>query len=275
MVDPVAAVQSAFPGHRVELEGAGQMSVAVRVDDELIVRVPRHEYGIGRLRFEVDLLRTIGHLVTVRIPEIVESELDLPPGQAFVAHRRIAGRLLDRSSVEALGQGEIDHIGRQVGRFLSELHAIDLALVPGVPLSTPAVLASQLAAEVDERLSARLSRQQLDGLLVDLAGLHAIPDLPVVLAHSDLGGNIVVDEAGNVGIIDFGSCSATHPAVDVASVSTLGGRFVHAVAAEYPLLGTLSVEADAVSRTFRLQDLLHGARQDDWAYVGAILDSTS
>ena len=275
MVDAVSAVQSSFPGRRVELVGAGQLSSAVQVDDDLIVRVPRHQYGINRLQFEVDLLRTIRDQLTVTTPEIVEVGLDLPVGQAFVAHHLIPGRVLQRADVGTLCPNEIEHIGRQVGRFLDELHAIDLALVPDVPVLTPSDFASQLKAEAEDRLSAHVSPQQLDTLFLDLAELKALPDRPLVLAHTDLGGNIVTDEAGNVGIIDFGNCFATHPALDVASLSVLGDLIVEAAAAEYTLLGALAHEAEAVTRTFFLQDVLYGARQEDWSYVRRMFSPTS
>ena len=49
-----------------------------------------------------------------------------------------------------------------------------------------------------------------------------------------VGGNVLVDSQGGVSIIDFGSCLATHPAFDAASLSVLGPEIYHAAAVEYP-----------------------------------------
>ena len=81
-------------------------------------------------------------------------------------------------------------------------------------------------------------------------------------------GNIVVDDSDDrLGIIDFGSCFVTHPALDVASLSVLGTRLLEAAARAYPLLGSLGGQAEAVRQSFMCQDALYAARQQDWDYV--------
>lgn len=275
MVEDIAAVQESFPGRTVTLEGQGQLSSAWRVDSDLIVRVPRHAFGIDRLRFEVRLLEALRPRLSVPIPEVVAVELDLPVGRAFVAHRRIPGHVLGRGAVAALTPQGVDAVGEQVGRFLRELHAIDLADLNDVPVQTAAQFATVLTAEVEALLKPRLRLDQVDALKLTLAELECLPAGPVVLAHTDIGGNIVVDENDRVGIIDFGSCFATHPAFDLASLSVLGDDLVRAACAHYPLLGTLSHEAEVVARTFFLQDALYGARQEDWDYVHEMFASVS
>jgi len=273
-VDP-SAVQHAFPGRSVAFEGEGQLSTAWRVDDELVVRVPKHPFGVERLQFEVRLLASIGARLEgiAAVPRIVDARLDLPVGRAYVAHRRIPGTLLHVQDIASLPRAGVDRIGAQVGRFLRELHAIDVADLPEVPVRTAQQFAADLAAEVDSLLRPRVRPDQLDELETTLRHLARLPSAPMVLAHTDIGGNIVVDHDDGVGIIDFGSCFVTHPAFDVASLSVLGPEVVQAAAAEYPLLGELQDEAEVVAQTFFLQDALYGARQDDWEYVAAMFSS--
>jgi aminoglycoside phosphotransferase (APT) family kinase protein len=260
-------VRRAFPGRAVQVEGEGQLSWAFRVDNELVVRVPRHAFGVERLRYEVALLAAIRPRLTVTVPEIVDAILDRPAGEAYVVHRCIPGRILDLASVEAMEPSRLESVGRQIGIFLRELHAIDVADLDA-PRLTPSGFAAQLAAEVDAVPSDVVTKTQVAGLHRTLRALATVPDSPMVLCHTDIGGNILVDDAdGSVGVIDFGSCFVTHPALDVASLSVLGTTVLVAAASEYPLLGALSAEADAVRQTFMCQDVLYGARQQDWDYI--------
>jgi len=269
MGDGVPELQDFFPGRSITLEGEGQLSIAWRVDDELVVRVPKHPFGVDRLLFEVRVLKSIGTRLdaAASLPRIVDARLDLPVGYAYVAHRRIPGRILRRTDLASLPQDRVEHIGAQVGRFLRELHALDLADVPDVPVRTPQQFAADLTIEVERLLRPRIRPDQVAALQATLRDVAALAPKPSVLAHADIGGNIVVDDEGHVGIIDFGSCLATHPAFDVASLSVLGEDLVRAAAAEYPLLGKLRREAEVVAKTFLLQDALYGAKQQDWEYV--------
>lgn len=108
----------------------------------------------------------------------------------------------------------------------------------------------------------------------ELAAVAALPDNPRVLCHTDLGGNILVDEdTGNVAIIDFGSCMISHPAFDLATLSSLGRDFAEACCEPYPELRAFEAGATDIMATFALQDALYGARQDDWSYVEGVLSA--
>lgn len=274
-MEGLEAIRAAFPGQPVKLEGEGQLTWAFRIGPDLVARVPRHRYGIDRLAFEVDLLETIRPLLSVRVPEIVEVALDLPPGQAHVVHRRIPGQVLSPESVGDLRAERLERIGRQVGTFLRELHEIDLDKVPAVPRLTPSTFADQLRAELDALPAGLVPSEALPTLYRDLEGLAVLPTSPAVLCHTDIGGNIVVSESDDeVGIIDFGSCFVSHPALDLASLSVVGEELTRAATKEYSRLGQLRDEAEAVRRTFVLQDALYGARQEDWSYARGIFHGT-
>jgi aminoglycoside 2''-phosphotransferase len=265
-----------FPGRAITLEGEGQLSIAWRVGDELVVRVPKHSFGIDRLRFEVRLLESIGTRLdaAAALPRIVDARLDLPVGRAYVAHRRIPGRILRPGDVASLPRDRIELIGAQVGWFLHELHALDLATIADVPVRTAQQFAADLTVEVETLLCPRIRPHQVAALEAMLGEVAGLPAEPSVLAHTDIGGNIVVDDEGHLGIIDFGSCFATHPAFDVASLSVLGEDLVRSAAAAYPLVGNLRSEAEVVAKSFFLQDALYGARQEDWGYVADMFATT-
>ncbi len=276
MGDNASAVEDAFPGRAITLEGEGQLSIAWRVDDELVVRVPKHSFGVERLRFEVRLLESIGTRLdaAATLPRIVDARLDLPVGRAYEAHRRVPGRILRQPDLASFPRDRIELIGAQVGGFLRELHALDLANLPDVPVRTPQQFAADLAVEVDTLLRPRIRAHQAAALEATLREVADLPAEPSVLAHTDIGGNIVVDDEDHVGIIDFGSCLGTHPAFDVASLSVLGEDLVQAATTTYPLLDNLRREAEVVAKTFLLQDALYGARQEDWGYVADMFAAT-
>ena len=180
---------------------------------------------------------------------------------------------MSRDVVRRWPQARLRVVAAQVATFLKELHPlIEEGRAATAPEVRPRGFAAHLSAEVDKLLAPRASGAAIKRARQELADLGALPDSPIAVCHTDLGGNIVVDDlTDSVGVIDFGSCFITHPALDVASLSVLGDDFVDACAADYPLLATVAAEAAAVRRTFALQDALYGARQEEWSYVDGIL----
>lgn len=277
MVEPSPAdtVHGAFPGSRVESAGEGQMSAAFVVDDTLIVRVPRHAHGIEQLRHEVEILAAVRAHLPLPTPVFTHVVLDVPVGKAYVAHRRLSGKVLIRDDVTDMSTNRIRIIGRQIGTFLKELHTVDLAMVPGVSRYSIAQVADRLRQGAESLLRPRLMPNQFAALLDDIAALRDLSSRPTVLVHADIGGNLLIDEYDNVSVIDFGSCVASHPALDAASLSVLGDAIYDSAAVAYPLLAQLSVDVAAVRATFLLQDALHAAVQEDWQYLEELFDLTS
>jgi aminoglycoside phosphotransferase (APT) family kinase protein len=266
----LALVRSLHPERVVEVEGEGQFNDAIRVDDRWVVRVPRHAVGVAALRREVELLRVVRPAVEIPVPWFVEDALDRPVGEAYLTHERLPGEVLRRATVDGRSDERVDEIGRAVGTFLAELHAVE---VSGLEVRRRSLgeLGRELARDVDSLLGGVLPASALASLHDDLRGMLDLPPEPAVLCHTDLGGNLVVDEAtGSVGVIDFGDCVVSHPALDVASLSVLGPRLLDAAASVHPLLTSLEAEAEVVRRTFRCQDAVHAARQADWAYVRSL-----
>lgn len=257
----------------MRLEGEGQLSVAVRVGHETLLRFPRHAFGADQLAFEVRLLERVRPYLQMSVPEVVEVALDEPIGRAYVAHRHLPGTVVRGEDIAAWPAARVQRVGAEVGVFLRELHALaSVGREAGASQLTARAFGKSLAEEFDELLAHRtndLGRARAHREAATVAGL---PDHPAVLCHGDLGGNIVFDErTESVGVIDFGGCVVTHPAFDLASLPTLGDDLVTACITMHPDLRRAIDHADAVRGTFALQDALNGARQEDWAYVDEIL----
>lgn len=272
-MDALAAARRLYRGRDVRPAGAGQLSLAVIVDDELLVRFPRHPFGMEQMDFEVRLLDRIRTVIPVAVPEVIEVALDRPIGEAHVAHRLLPGEVVTPAVVAHWAEPRLLAVAEQVAVFLRHLHHLTVeGGAAGTPRLSPHEFAAHLAREFATWLAPRATERGRVRASAELRGLAGIAAEPAVLCHTDLGGNILFDErTGSVSVIDFGSCLITHPAVDVASLSVLGDAFVAACATTYPLLGDLIEAAAAVRNTFALQDALYGARQEDWEYVDAIL----
>lgn len=271
----ISAARLAFPqGSNFSFLGEGQLSSAVLVDDDLVVRFPRHRLGIERLRFEVELLRQVRPHLSVAVPDVIEVELD-SSSSPYVVHRLLPGVVLDDDVVRALSPAQRDSASEQVARLLSEFHGLtDLARKIPTPELPLAKFASQLKEEVDRLLATRMSPEAKARAYRELKAMATLNCHEEALCHTDIGGAIVFDEATEtVGIIDFGSSFISDPVLDVATLSVLGDDFLTTVTARYPSLADRIEASRIVRETFALQDALYGARQGDWEYVDDVLDS--
>ena len=270
--DACAAARRRFPGATVALAGEGQLCTAVAVDD-LIVRYPKHAYGVERLRYEIELLETLRPHLTTAVPVVVQIELDQPVGEAFASHVALPGTTLTAERAAALSPSTRGSVAARVARFLAELHPLaGLARAHGVPERSPAQFAAELEVEVEALLADRMSTAARERAGRELAALAAVRDDTSALCHTDIGGNILFHEAtGAVAIIDFGSCFITDPAFDVASLSVLGDDLLAECFNHYPALVEAQAPASAVRQTFALQDALYSARQSDWEHVDDVL----
>lgn len=265
------------PGRHVALEGEGQFSIAVRVDDAVLIRFPRHELGAHQLQREVHLLEILRPACDTTLPEIDDVSLDDEIGRAYVAHRFIPGVVITADTIAEWPASLVLTVGAKIGRFLAELHSVTHeAESAGLVRQTVREFASTLRADFDALLTSRATPAARVRVQAAIAALSDVPEEPAVLCHTDLGGNILFDErTGDIAVIDFGDCLITHPAFDLASLSVLGDAFVDACAAVSPVLQGAVIHAAPIRGTFGVQDALNAAKQQDWAYVDEILDGYS
>ena len=182
-----------------EVEEGWDFKVLI-LDDEWVVRWPRHELAVEEIEKEVELLPGLAPLVPVQVPrfEYVSREPWL------VAYRFVKGKPL------------VDEDSDGVRGFLDALHAIDIhAVVAPQPdwLETYRDQGEEFRRVVvplldrDERSAGEAFLQQLE----TLAGFEP------ALTHSDLGSShLLVHEGRLAGVIDWGDARIGDPAIDYA-----------------------------------------------------------
>jgi aminoglycoside phosphotransferase (APT) family kinase protein len=170
------------------------------LEDEWVVRWPRHKLAAEEIEQEVELLPALAPLLSVEVPrlEYVSREPWL------VAYRLIRGEPL------------VDEDSAGVRAFLDELHTID---VDAVPAPRPDWLAAYREQGDEFRrvvlpLLEPAERSSGEALLHDIETLTGFE--PAV-THSDLGaGHLLVRDGRLVGVIDWGDARIGDPAIDYA-----------------------------------------------------------
>ena len=253
------------------LLSSGQLSTAVLVPPDSVVRFPRHELGVGHLRTE---RAVVGHLAdhlsaVVELPLPRGADLDAPPGAAFAVHRFVRGDVVDRDLVEGLDVAGFASLVDALSAFLAALSTAPVADALPVPHTSVRAIAEGLRAELHELLANRLTlrgRTRAERELDAMAGVDE--GARRAWCHGDLGGNLIWEAASRrLGVIDWGTACVSDPVLDLASVLAASERLAAAVAERTPHLRDRLGAARAVQGTFVLQDLLYGARQGDDAYV--------
>ena len=225
-------------GDDVRIVAAGWDNTIVRVDDDWVFRFPRRAIALPGIDREIALLPQLAPQLSLPIPVPEHVGVYGDPPWRFWGARHLPG-------TELKVAGRSDEIGvavgRSLGRFVSELHA--LPSDPSLPVD-PFGRADAASRAVRARdVIAELHETRLDGLddsLVDdvlTAGEAAGPPPPeTVLSHGDLySRHVLVDEQGAASaVIDWGDLCAAPRSVDLSvAYSALAGAARDAFFAEY------------------------------------------
>jgi aminoglycoside phosphotransferase (APT) family kinase protein len=129
MLEPRAVLAERCPQLAVESVvplGEGDFCTVHAVNGEWVFRFAKHDDAAASLRREACLLPGIAGRLDLRVPlpEIVE----VGSAPAFVAYRMLPGPSLTKDRYLRLADGDRDRCAAQVGAFLAQMHAIDLAL---------------------------------------------------------------------------------------------------------------------------------------------------
>ena len=168
------------------------------LDDEWVVRWPRHKLAVEEIEKEVDLLPALAPLLPVEVPrfEYVSREPWL------VAYRFIRGEPLVAEDPEG------------VRAFLETLHAIDVREVPA-PRPDWLETYRELADEFRRVVLPLLDVDERPGGDRLLAETETLTGFEPVLTHSDLGPpHLLVRDGRLAGVIDWGDARVGDPALD-------------------------------------------------------------
>jgi aminoglycoside phosphotransferase (APT) family kinase protein len=170
------------------------------VEDEWIVRWPRHELAVEEIEKEVALLPALAPLLPVAVPAFEYVSRD----PWLVAYRIIRGEPL------------VDEDPDGVRAFLEALHGVD---VDAVPAPRPDWLGEYggHAEEWRRRVLPLLDVDERSRGEALLAETETLTGFVPALTHSDLGpGHLLVRDGRLAGVIDWGDARVGDPAVDYA-----------------------------------------------------------
>ena len=157
----------------------------------------------------------------LRVPDVlVDSEAPSPWETAGIVMRRVEGETLARRILrdDRYAAARATLAG-DCGRFLAGLHALPPAAVPGLAAVDPLVRCRETLALVGQATpTMELAFRWLEA--------HRPPDRPAVIVHGDFRlGNLVVDEAGLVAVLDWELLHAGNPVEDLGWLCTKAWRF--------------------------------------------------
>ncbi len=188
---------------------------------------------------EARLLETLAPRVSVPIPtpRFADSDADV------MGYERIPGNPL-------LGRDPPAGTAQRLGRFLRELHAVEIE-------SVQAIVATE-AADPSQWL------EDLDGPQDLVRLVHATRPAPSdrrVVAHADLGAEHILELGGTLtGVIDWSDAAITDPALDFARLyRDFGPSFLEQLSGAYRRLSPQAMtRIEFFARCAALEDLAFG-----------------
>jgi aminoglycoside phosphotransferase (APT) family kinase protein len=221
----------------VRIVAAGWDNTVVLVDDDWVFRFPRREIALPGIDREIALLPRLAPQLSLPIPVPEHVGVYGDPPWRFWGARHLPGtelKVADQVGVE---------VGRSLGRFVAELHALPAdSSLPVDPFGRADAVSRAVRAR-DVMADLRATDPSLDGLddpaveRVLAAGEAAVPPpTDTVLSHGDLySRHVLVDEDGAVaGVIDWGDLCMAPRSVDLSvAYSALAGPAREAFFAEY------------------------------------------
>jgi aminoglycoside 2''-phosphotransferase len=226
----------------VQLVGEGFSSCAVCVDERWIFRIGRNAETLIRHEREWAILPLLSARLPLPIPEPCWHA-----GPSEVFPFGVIGYPLLPGVPWTLDMGDqVEHerVARQLGEFLSALHAfpVDEALAAGVAAAEPP---EALVNEVMPALPEHLDTQSYGRFSAWWAARQAHPEryeYTPRLLHGDLWcENILLapDLSHIVGVVDFEQIRVGDPVSEFAALRYVGDGFIDRVRASYRLAGDL------------------------------------
>lgn len=175
---------------------------------ELVFKFPRSDKIRSLQSKEIAILKLLETLqIDIALPKVVFEH----PERQYFGYKGVAGRSFDEAALH-LNAFEQARIGNLLGNFIKQLHGLKLAEALEVTIDEEIAwyhekyefALSTIAARFNDReqeIIKRFALQEMPQRLHELG-------IEYSLCHTDLGGyNMLLDEHGKLGIIDFGDIS--------------------------------------------------------------------
>jgi aminoglycoside phosphotransferase (APT) family kinase protein len=168
------------------------------LEDEWVVRWPRHRLAVEEIEKEVTLLPALAPLLPVEVPRFEYVSHD----PWLVVYRLVRGRPLVAEDSEG------------VRAFVEALHAIDIGAIPA-PRPDWLETYRELAEEFGRTVLPLLDADERSRSETLLAEVETLTGFEPVLTHSDLGpSHLLVRDGRLAGVIDWGDARVGDPAID-------------------------------------------------------------
>ena len=281
-LESISAVYPGISFDHLEFNQDGMVNDVIVVNQELVCRFAREDWGKEILAHETKILEIVKRYVEIQIPELEHIE------ESFVTYRYIKGEPLSRNILLKLSNTAQERVIGQLTQFHHQLHNIPLDLI-----SKFGVLASdtehsledwlQLYEQVQKTLFPYLWKHQktwIHELFAPIVSGELNLNYTPALINGDLATHhILFDPASEsiTGVIDFGTAGIGDPACDLAVlISNYGESIVKRMKSNYPLLIDVIDRARFWSQTIELQWANYALKNQDislsLAHIGLARD---
>jgi len=271
-------IQAICPDLAIEtvmLNNDGMSNEVVIVNDTLVFRFAKGEFGQRALAGEVRALALIRPHITLALPDPFYISAEL------MAYRLLPGVALTRQVVESLDEADQQAVADQLATFLRQLHATPCDETIAATVA-PCRYADQahIHARVKEQVYPLLLKHQIawaEALYASVLDDPTIFDYTPQLIHGDLACyHILFDPATRrlTGIIDFGVAGLGDPALDLGCLGQYyGAAFVKRLYVAYPAAQTFAKRTHFYAQAGELDWVLNGLESGEpfWftAHIGA------
>jgi aminoglycoside 2''-phosphotransferase len=253
-IDPDISIQ------KLIFNGEGLVNDIVIVNDEMVFRFAKEEYGIQILKEEMAVLELVHPYVTLPVPKPFYVRHDA------IAYPLLKGEALSRENFAALSEPSKQTVADQLATFLKELHSIPTnAPIPSTLAPVQYDDWVRIRQDVEEKIFPLLMKHQIiwanqlfDNVLRDPRNF----DYESHLIHGDLGCYHILlnpQTAQLSGVIDFGVAGVGDPATDLSClIQYYGESFVGRLKKQYPEIQQYLKRARFYAQAIELQWVLSG-----------------
>jgi len=264
-----------------ERDDEGLINDVLIVNGEFVFRFAKSEEYARLLQNEVKILDLIRPLLDVQVPEPLYLNPDC------MVYPFLTGQPLSRKRILGFDQGIQNQLATQLGRFLSQLHTVDLSRVDWeIPFTRAPVRRErwlEIQAKVKEKLYPLLQKYQkewAEDLFSSVLDDPSASSYQPALIHGDLASyHILFDEQERKinAVIDFGMAGLGDAASDLGGlISIYGESFVSMMRETYLDLESYLPRARFYAQLLELEWVLLGFESGDsfWftAHLGGARD---